>query len=224
MMNFIDGVSASNVLRDPSAEHPTKLLMEASSGHASDPLSYPARHHGGFSKNRPTNCGWDCNTDGKEPPGIVSRYFKYLEIFMHVLEEEEAELPGREEKELSSLVKWSQASGAMWLHILLLPGLNDEYIFPFILLRRHLLGTAKRAEREKVFDNAEELDLFAARKVGELDEYYKALEKRDKDKELVDSGKMTNGEFVVRTRDSACRNLWPLEKCTVGITGVMMQG
>jgi hypothetical protein len=37
---------------------------------------------------------------------------------------------------------------------------------------------------------------FAARKVSELDEYDKALEKREEDKALVDSGKMTKEEFI----------------------------
>lgn len=35
------------------------------------------------------------------------------------------------------------------------------------------------------------------RKVGELDEYDEALEKMEKKKALVDSGKMTKEEFVV---------------------------
>ena len=51
-------------------------------------------------------------------------------------------------------------------------------------------------KHEKEFDNTEELEEFAARKVSELDEYDEALEKREKDKALVDSGKMTKEEFI----------------------------
>jgi hypothetical protein len=83
------------------------------------------------------------------------------------LEEEEAKLVRHEDRELSSLVKWSQASRAMWLHMLLSSGFNDHRSFPFTQLRQHL-GT-KWAKREKEFDNAEELKAFAAQKVSELD-------------------------------------------------------
>jgi hypothetical protein len=41
------------------------------------------------------------------------------------------------------------------------------------------------------FDNAEELEEFTARKLGELDRYDAALEKLEGDKELVDSRRMT---------------------------------
>jgi len=101
---------------------------------------------------------------------------------------------GHKERELSSLVKWSQASGAMWLYIILSSGFNDYRSFPFTQLRRHL-GTIEWAKREKEFDNAEELETFAERKVSELDECDEALEKREEDKAL-DSGKMTKEEFI----------------------------
>jgi hypothetical protein len=73
-------------------------------------------------------------------------------------------MPGYEEKELSSLVKWSQASGAMWLHMLLLNGFNDHRSFPFIQLRRHV-GVTKWEKLEKEFGNAEEVIAFAAQKL-----------------------------------------------------------
>lgn len=144
-------------------------------------------------QDRPVNSSWDCK--GDEPPKIAARYFKYMDIFIRVLEEEEAKAPGNEEKELSSLVKWSQASGAMWLHMLLSSGFNDHRSFPFTQLRQHL-GTAVWAKREMEFDNAEELDAFAARKTSELHEYDEALEKMEENKALVDSGKMTKEEFI----------------------------
>jgi hypothetical protein len=146
-------------------------------------------------QDRPINPEWDCTGD-EPPPKIAARYFKCLEIFIRVLEEEEAKMPGHEERELSSLVKWSQASGSMWLHMLLSSGFNDHWSFPFTQLRRHL-GDAEWAKREEEFDIAEEeLEAFAARKVSEMDEYEKALEKREQDRALVDSGQMTKEEFV----------------------------
>ncbi|KGY14709.1 hypothetical protein PABG_12393 [Paracoccidioides brasiliensis Pb03] len=54
----------------------------------------------------PNADAWDCEDD--KPPKINARYSKYLEIFTRILEEEVAEVPGYEERELSSLVKWSQ--------------------------------------------------------------------------------------------------------------------
>lgn len=143
-------------------------------------------------QDRPVNSAWDCK-DGK-PPKIAARYFKCLEIFTRILEEEEAKMPGHEERELSSLVRWSQASGAMWLHMLLLSGFNDHRSFPFTQLRRYF--GAEWAKRENEFNNEEELEAFAARKMSELDEYDEALEKREDNKALVDNGKMTKEEFI----------------------------
>ena len=146
-------------------------------------------------QDRPANSAWDYK-DGK-PPEIAGRYFKYLEIFIRVLEEEEAKMPGYEDRELSSLVKWSQDSGAMWLHMLLLSGFNDHRNFPFTQLRQHF--GAEWAKREEGFNTAEELEAFAVQKVKELDEYDQALEKREGDKALVDRGKMTKEEFIANT-------------------------
>lgn len=144
-------------------------------------------------QDRPVNSAWECKDD--EPPNITFRYFKCLEIFIRVLEEEEAKMPGHEEKELSRLVKWSQASGAMWLHMLILSGFNDHHSFPFTQLRRHL-GPTEWARREREFDSAEDLEAFAARKKSELVKYDEALEKLEYKKALVDSGNMTKEEFI----------------------------
>jgi hypothetical protein len=57
------------------------------------------------------------------------------------------------------------------------------------------LGT-KWAKYKKEFDNIEELEAFAARKVSELDQYNEALEKREEEKALMDSGKMIKEEFI----------------------------
>ncbi|QKX61138.1 uncharacterized protein TRUGW13939_08285 [Talaromyces rugulosus] len=157
-------------------------------------------------QDRPVNSVWDYN--GDEPPKIAARYFKCLDIFMHVLEEEETKMPGNEERELSSLIKWSQASGAMWLHMLLSSGFNECRSFPFMQLRRHL-GDTEWAKREMEFDNAEELEEFTARKLGELDRYDAALEKLEGDKELVDSRRMTKEEFIAKAiEEHNCPHLY----------------
>ncbi|KAL5362777.1 hypothetical protein BJX96DRAFT_166930 [Aspergillus floccosus] len=146
-------------------------------------------------QDRPVNSTWDCQDD--EPPAIAGRYFKYLDLFMRALDEEEAKSPEYQESELSSLIKWSRASGAMWLHMLLMSGFNDHRSFPFIQLRRHL-GPGEWARREKEFDDPDELEAFAARKVDELEKYDEDLEKMEEKKALVDSGQMTKEEFVAR--------------------------
>lgn len=51
-----------------------------------------------FLKDRSVNEAWHFQ-DG-EPPEVTSRYFKYLEIFDRVLEEEEAKKPGTKTKSL----------------------------------------------------------------------------------------------------------------------------
>ena len=129
-------------------------------------------------QDRPVNSAWDCESDD-ELPKIATRYLKCLDIFIRVLEEEEAKMPGlMEERELSGLVKWSQASGAMWLHMLVSSGFNDHRSLPFTQLRRHV-GAVEWARREEEvqFNSADEPGEFAARKVSELDQYDKALEK-----------------------------------------------
>jgi hypothetical protein len=144
-------------------------------------------------QDRPVNSTWDYK--GDEPPKIAPRYFKCLETFIPVLEEEEAKMPGHKERELSTLVKWSQASGAMWLHMLILSGFNDHRSFPFTQLRQHF-GATEWSKREEEFNNTEELEAFAAQKVSELDEYDEALEKMEEDKALMDTGEMTKEEFI----------------------------
>ncbi|OJZ90609.1 hypothetical protein ASPFODRAFT_56887 [Aspergillus luchuensis CBS 106.47] len=127
-------------------------------------------------QDRPVNSAWDYN--GEEPPEIAAR------------------TPGHEEKELSSLVKWSQESGAMWLHILLSSGFNDHRSFPFTKLRQHF-GADGWAKREKEFDCAEELEAFASRKVRELDKYDEDLEQVEENKALMDNRRMTKEEFIL---------------------------
>ncbi|KAL3456143.1 hypothetical protein BJX64DRAFT_296895 [Aspergillus heterothallicus] len=144
-------------------------------------------------QDRPVNSAWDYQ--GDRQPRITKRYFKYLDIFMRVLEEEEVKVVGDSERELSSLVKWSRDSGAMWMHMLLTSGFNDHRSFPFKQLHEHL-GTTKWERLEADFDSAEQLDAFAARKVAELDMYDEALETMEENKALVDSGVITQDQFI----------------------------
>lgn len=52
---------------------------------------------------RPTNRAWNCYKG--EPTRIIARYFRYLDMFKRILEEEEARTPDYENKELSQLVR-----------------------------------------------------------------------------------------------------------------------
>lgn len=82
---------------------------------------------------RPINEEWDF--DIGEPPKVTSRYFKHLEMFKRVLDEEEAKMPEHHEREVSNLVKWSEDSGAIWLHMLLSSGFFDWFSLPCMQLR-----------------------------------------------------------------------------------------
>jgi hypothetical protein len=145
-------------------------------------------------QDRPVNSAWDCG-EGGEPPNVAARYFRCLDIFKRVLEEEEAKVPGHEEKELSRLIQWSQDSGAMWLHMVLSAGFNNQRNFPFTQLRQHV-GAEEWARREREFDDLAALEALAAQKVRALDEYDAALEKGEEAKALLDSGRMTREEFI----------------------------
>ncbi|KAI1965854.1 hypothetical protein LOZ58_000754 [Ophidiomyces ophidiicola] len=111
-----------------------------------------------------------------------------------ILEEEVEKMPGHEEKELSTLVKWSQSSGAMWLHMLLSVGFNDDRTFPFAQLCEHF--EAKWEACQKAVINIEERDAFAAQKVRDSEHYEVMLEKVEADKELLRLGKMTKEDLI----------------------------
>jgi len=84
---------------------------------------------------RPTDQPWDCNYEGSSE--LIARYFRYLEIYKRVLEEEEVRMTGSENKELSKLIHWSEQSGAMWIHMLLSTGFNHDRNVPFKQLELH---------------------------------------------------------------------------------------
>ncbi|KAJ9129386.1 hypothetical protein NKR23_g12546 [Pleurostoma richardsiae] len=84
----------------------------------------------------PINKEWEWQ--GGKPSKLAEPYFKYLNIYKRVLEEEEAKMLGYEERELSNLVKGSQELGTMWLHMLISVRFNDHRSFPFTQLRQHV--------------------------------------------------------------------------------------
>jgi hypothetical protein len=137
---------------------------------------------------------WDTSLD-KESPEIVARFFKYLKIFKRVLEEEEERMPGNEEKELSNLVKWSEASGTMWLHMLLSCGFNDADNLPFTQLRHHI-GTEKWGQCKEEFYGTEGMEAFVKQKLPQLTQYEEDFEKTKAYKADVDDKKITEDEFI----------------------------
>lgn len=143
-------------------------------------------------QDRPINPQWDC--DGNQPPDVAARYFKYLEIYKRVLEEEEAKRSGHEDKEVSSLVKWSETSGAMWLHMLLSCGFNDTYSFPFTQLRQHVSTDKWKRHRSAV--QLEEIKKIVAQKTLQLEQYEANVANLEADKARVDSGEMTRVDFL----------------------------
>jgi hypothetical protein len=126
---------------------------------------------------RPTNQQWD--SDKEESIGIGDRYFRYLEIFKRVLEEEESRIVGCKDTELSSLVHWSEQSGAMWLHMLLTSGFNHPLSFPFNKLILHV-GTSEWERRKKEVSDPE-VEAFGTQKRLELEQYEKELERMQTD-------------------------------------------
>ncbi|KAK8032657.1 phosphotransferase enzyme family protein [Apiospora arundinis] len=145
-------------------------------------------------QDRPVNSAWDY---GEAPPKVAERYFNYQDIFMRVLEEEEAKSPEYREKEFSKLVRWSQTSGAMWLHMLLAPGFIDHHSFPSAQLQAHFGGEwSMLMEKLQIVDS--ELESFTARKVRELAIYYEELESIENDEALINSGEMSKEEFLDR--------------------------
>lgn len=136
-------------------------------------------------------------SDDDQLPEVAARYSRHLDTFVEILEKVESRTPGHESKELSTLVKWSQASGAMWLHMLLITAFHDPVLFPFVKLRQHI-GEERWKDLEEKFDDAEELESFAIRKAKEREEYEAALEKLEKERKLIESGELSREEFLAK--------------------------
>ncbi|OAA60340.1 Protein kinase-like domain protein [Niveomyces insectorum RCEF 264] len=151
-------------------------------------------------QDRPVNEEWEWH-DGK-PPALAKRYDKHLEMYKRVLTEEEAKMPGHEAKQLSTLVEWSQISGAMWLHMLLSVGFNDHRSFPFTQLRQHI-GEKEWSRRLAAIASCPEVGEFVTRKTSMLQEYEAAVDALEEDKALLDRSGMTREAFLAKTLPTA---------------------
>lgn len=144
---------------------------------------------------RPVNDEWDF--DGNyEAPKATDRYFKCLEIFKRVLAEEEAKSTSTENgKELSDLIKWSEDSGAMWLHMLVSSGFFDSTSFPCMQLRRYK-GAEWWDERRKKYGDTDEVEKFVANKLEDLEAYDKLRDEVDHNQARRDREEMAHEDFV----------------------------
>ena len=142
---------------------------------------------------RPVNQAWDYDSD--QPPKVTDRYFKCLDIFVRVLEEEERKETGSEQGELTELVKWSRDTGAMWLHMLLSAAFFEPSTFPCMRLRKHK-GDEWWKENMGLYGNGEEVEEFVASKMKELDAYYDLEDKIEPHENRLEKGEMTAEEFI----------------------------
>jgi hypothetical protein len=142
---------------------------------------------------RPVNDEWDFE-DG-EAPKPTDRYFKCLEIFLRVLEEEETKMTESGRRELTELVKWSRDTGAMWLHMLLSSGFFDDLTFPCMQLRKHK-GPQWWDERMEDQGDTEEVEKFVADKMKDLAVYDEIKEKVEHHKVLTDNKEMSAEDFI----------------------------
>jgi hypothetical protein len=155
---------------------------------------------------RPTNQAWDCKEGVL--PRVTDRYLRSLDMFIRILEEEEAKAPDYESKELSKLVRWSKDSGAMWMHMLLTTGFNDPNSFPFTKLVQHI-GTDEWAKLERKISK-DEVVAFGEMKALQLDQYSDDLEKIMAHTELVEEGKMRKEDFVAKYSHLQAQNHSPV--------------
>ena len=137
---------------------------------------------------------WDTSLD-KESPEIVARFFKYLEIFKRILEEEEVKVLSKHGKELLNLMKWSEVSGAMWLHMVLSCGFNDADNLPFTQLR-HYIGMERWQQLKEQFYGSEGMETFVTQKLPQLIQYEEDLEKTKACIADIDNKKITEDEFI----------------------------
>ncbi|EAU30517.1 predicted protein [Aspergillus terreus NIH2624] len=149
-------------------------------------------------RDRPTNDTWDF--EGETLPEMTGRYMDHLQIFIRVLEEEEAKLNfGDQNKKLSDLVKWSVTSGAMWLHMILSSGFFGSRTFPCGQLRRHR-GSKWWTDSVLRIQASGEAKRFAESKAGQFERYDKGVEDIEDLKALMNDGKLSREDFVIRSR------------------------
>ncbi|OOO05197.1 hypothetical protein OAory_01067130 [Aspergillus oryzae] len=120
---------------------------------------------------RPLKEEWDFDED--DAPEATDRYFKYLEIFIRMLSDEEA----------------------MWLHMLLSSDLFDTPTFPCMRLRK-FKGAEWWDERLKENGDTEEVETFVASKLEDLAAYDKIKDKVEHFKALMDSKEITTTDFI----------------------------
>ncbi|KAG4441492.1 hypothetical protein IFR05_003019 [Cadophora sp. M221] len=128
-----------------------------------------------FLQSRLTPYDAEFKKEAVQSAAILTRYLKYLEIFKRILKEEEEQLPGHQSEKLSSLVEWSQASGAIWLHMILQTGFNYVSSIPFAQLRKHI-GAEKWEKTQNEFLGTEAIKALVTKKTAQLDQYDEALE------------------------------------------------
>ncbi|RMD41225.1 hypothetical protein DV735_g3921, partial [Chaetothyriales sp. CBS 134920] len=136
---------------------------------------------------------WDTFLDKEEAPRVLESYLRHLDMFKTVLEEEERGMPGQT-MELSRLVKWSEESGSMWLHMLLSWGFNHPDSLPFKQLQAHL--GREQWDKLREIPNQLEAIKFTERKLGDLSKYDELLEEVESLYKDVENGKMTPEAFV----------------------------
>lgn len=137
---------------------------------------------------------YDTFLDKEEAPRVLERYLRHLAVFKTVLEEEEARMPGHQGMELSRLVRHSENSGSMWLHMLLSWGFNHPDSLPFKQLQARL-GPVRWKELEKGHRGKEAKE-FTERKLAELAKYDEMMQRIERLEEDVEGGRMTGEAFV----------------------------
>ncbi|CAG8049799.1 unnamed protein product [Penicillium olsonii] len=152
---------------------------------------------------RPVNEEWDFS-DGN-PPEATKRYFHCLNIFKEALAKEEMKFPRSQHKQLSELVKWSETSGAMYLHMLLSAGFFGPFSFPCMHLRHYVDGQWWR-ERASELEGRPEVNNFVANELRDLVEYDKKIDMIEKLRIRLDRGQMTREEFVVAVGECMALN------------------
>lgn len=133
----------------------------------------------------------------------AARFSKYLDIFKRVLGEEEKLLSGSQGNELLKLVEWSEASGAMWFHMLLSYGFNHHQNLPFVQLQWHI-GKGRWEELKAQFCGSE-LDAFVTKKLHQLEQYDIDEDRALELKENFDGGLMRKEQFIAELATLAPR-------------------
>ncbi|KAJ5225884.1 hypothetical protein N7468_007109 [Penicillium chermesinum] len=142
---------------------------------------------------RPVNDEWDF--EAGEAPKATDRYFKCLEVFIRVLEEEETRMKESGQRELTELVKWSRDEGAMWLHMLLSSGFFDDLTFPCMQLRNYK-GAQWWDQCMKEYGHTEEVEKFVVDKMKDLAAYDEIKEKVEHHKVLMDNKEISAEDFI----------------------------